>query len=298
MVGMRSLLPAVGVTVLAAVASCGGGDSADGAALRVYTTLDSVDWLVEEVGRSRVEVESLIDPGTDPHHVELSPRQVGELSEADLAVVISGMQPAVEEALAQHEDVEVYDIADVVELREASADEGGGLDPHVWLDAGRFAEAAEGLAERLAEIDPEGAADYEEHGAATVEELQAIDEAYSSALADCAEREFVVTHAAFGYLAERYDLEQIAITGIEPDSEPSPARIREVADLVQERGIDTVFLETLADEQVGEVLAEEAGAQTAILDPLESITERSPADDYPGIMDANREALAEALECE
>lgn len=294
---MRTLRAAASVFLLLGAAACdvgdGGGDSSDGVA--VYTSVYPLEWLANQVGGEHVSVTNLTDPGTDPHDLELSPRQIGEIADADLVVYIAGMQPAVDEAVAQHADGQGLDVADVVDLREVADEEGGGLDPHMWLDPELFSVVAERLSERLAEVDPDHAEDY--RGQTAAKELADIDSEYQSGLADCARREFVVSHAAFGYLADRYDLDQISISGIEPDTEPSPARLREVAELVEELEITTVFTEVLASEQVADVLAEETGVDTAVLDPLEGITERSPGDDYPSVMRANLDALSSAQEC-
>ncbi|WP_017622456.1 metal ABC transporter solute-binding protein, Zn/Mn family, partial [Nocardiopsis chromatogenes] len=113
----------------------------------------------------------------------------------------------------------------------------------------------------------------------------------------CASRELVVNHAAFGYLADAHDLEQIGISGLDPETEPSPARIAEVADLVEEHDVSTVFTETLVSPAVAETIADEAGAETAVLDPIEGITDDSPGDDYPSVMRANLETLRSGLGC-
>lgn len=288
---MRTLWAAGAVVALLAAVGC--GDDAESDGLSVYTSVYPLEWLTTEVAEDEATVTTLTEPGTDPHDLELSPRQVGEMGEADLVVYISGMQPAVDEAVAEQAPEHSLDIADVVELRTVPDDEGGGLDPHMWLDPERFAAAGEAVSERLADIDPDG-----EFGAeALTEELSDIDAEYEVGLADCEQRAFVVSHAAFGYVADRYDLEQIAISGIESESEPSPARIREITAIVDDRDIDTIYTETMASEETANIIAEETGAQTSALDPLEGITEASPGDDYPSIMRANLSELTAHQQC-
>lgn len=288
---MRKLGVAGVLVVLVAAVGCAEDTETEG--LSVYTSVYPLEWLAEEIGGDQVTVTNLTEPGTDPHDLELSPRQVGQMGDADLVLYISGMQPAVDDAVAEQAPETSLDIADVVDLRTVPDDEGGGLDPHMWLDPALFADAAQALGDRLTEIDPSGdfAAD-EVRG-----ELTDIDTAYESQLADCDQRAFVVSHAAFGYLADRYDLEQIGISGIESEAEPSPARIREIASIVEERGIDTVYTQVLASQQTAEVLADETGVQTAVLDPLEGIVSDSPGDDYPSVMRANLEVLTTHQQC-
>lgn len=293
----RPLLPCLGAAALAASAVGCSAQEAGSEGVSVITSVYALDWLAQEVTSGEVSLTLLTDPGTDPHDLELTPRQIGEITETDLLFYIRGMQPAVDDAAEQHAGERGLDAADLVPLREVEEAYGGGTDPHVWLDPERMTVLAGGFAERLAEADPDDADLYRENAAAVTEELEAIDEEYAEGLADCEQQTFVVNHAAFGYLADRYGLEQIGISGIEPDSEPSPARIARVADLVEETGVTTVFTETIASPRVAEVLAEETGVETDVLDPLEGVTERSPADDYPSIMRANLDSLTEALEC-
>ena len=129
--------------------------------------------------------------------------------------------------------------------------------------------------------------------------LRALDEDFRVGLADCERRELVTTHDAFGYLADRYGLEVIPITGISPEAEPSPQDLEAVADLVEERGVTTVYTEPLLSPEIGETVAREAGATTAELNPLEGLTEDELArgEDYFSVMEANLDALREGLGC-
>ncbi|MFC4560671.1 metal ABC transporter solute-binding protein, Zn/Mn family [Nocardiopsis mangrovi] len=316
-------LCAAGVAVLA---GCGGGAGAGGGggAVDVVTGVYPLEWLAGQVGGEHVEVTNLTEPGAEPHDLELTPRQIGSVASADVVFFIHGLQPAVDDAAEQEGGENALDVADTVDLRPA-ADAGGDdahaedghsddhadeeadgdghdhgdadADPHMWLDTDRMAQAAAGLAERLGEADPDNAGDYTANAERVADELADIGTAYTEGLAECESRDMVVAHSAFGYLADAYDLHQIGVSGIDPEAEPSPARLAEVAGLVEEHGITTVFTETLTSPRVAETIAAETGAETAVLDPLEGITDRSPGDDYPSVMRANLDALTGALRC-
>jgi zinc transport system substrate-binding protein len=171
----------------------------------------------------------------------------------------------------------------------------GSLDPHFWLDPTRLPAVAEDVADRLSEIDPDNAGTYAANAAAFADEMAALDARYTEGLATCDTRSIVTTHEAFSYLAERYDLEQVGIAGVDPEGEPSPARLAEVGDIVRAEGVGTIFFETLASPKVAETLAEELGVDTAVLDPLEGLTDDSQ--DYVSVADANLETLRTALGC-
>lgn len=291
-------LGAAGIMLFGAAACTSGTDGTDDASdVQVVTGVYALEWLATRIGGTDASVVNLTEPGVDPHALELSPRQVGAINDADLLFYISGIQPAIDGAAAQQAIGNALDVADHVPLRPVPAEVGGGSDPHLWLDPGHMATAATALADRLAQVDPDRGAVYRDNAEAVLTELDQLDDDYGAGLQRCEQRDLVVSHAAFGYLADSYGLNQIGIAGIEPDNEPSPARLAEVARIVEERGIGTVFTATLVNPAIAETVAAETGAEVAVLDPLEGITDRSPGSDYPSVMRANLDTLTSALNC-
>ena len=332
---------AVGAAMMTLAACSSGGDDGSGtepadAALTVVTGVYPLEWLAAEVGGDRAAVVQLTEPGVEPHDLELTGRQVGQVSEADIALSVSGLQPAVDEAVEQEAPDAALDVADIVELRPADPEEEahedeegeeedhghedeasheeeaahedeaegegdghehGEFDPHFWLDVDLMSQTATALAERMAEVDPDGAASYEENAEAVTAELAAIGQEYEEGLASCDSDEVVVGHTAFSYLTDAYGLEQIGVSGVDPDSEPSPSQIAAISDIVEEHGITTVFTEPLMPNATADTIAAESGAQVEVLDPLEGVTEDSPGDDYPSIIRGNLAALTTALGC-
>ena len=298
----RRLLPALLVT--AALAGCGGqAGTADGK-LEIVTAFYPLQFLSERIGGDVVRVTNLTKPGAEPHDIELTPRQVGDVAEAELAVYIKGFQPAVDEAVAQEAKDRSFDAASVVTLLPAGGEDehgheheeaGHGEDPHVWLDPVRFATIAGKLGERLAEADPEHAAGYRERAQKLVAELGTLNTEFADSLKTCERRELVTSHTAFAYLASRYDLHQVGISGIDPEAEPSPQRLAAVAKEARETGTTTIFFETLVSPAVAETIAREVGAKTAVLDPLEGLVDSQG--DYLGVMRQNLTALKTGLGC-
>ncbi|HEX6131100.1 MAG TPA: zinc ABC transporter substrate-binding protein, partial [Actinomycetota bacterium] len=156
------------------------------------------------------------------------------------------------------------------------------------------------VAEALGEVDPAGAARYRAAAADADADLAALDEAFRTGLARCESRLLVVSHAAFGYVADAYDLRQEAVAGTSPEAEPDPQRLAELRSLVREEGVTTVFTEPLVSPAVAETLAAETGATTAVLDPLEGLTaeRRTAGEDYGSVMRDNLEALRDGLRCD
>lgn len=366
-----------GTTALSmlALAGCGSDDGAGAGSgdgrLAVTASLYPMAFLAERIGGDHVEVTTLTSPGTDPHDLELSPRQVGELSQADVIAYIAGLQPAVDDAIGQSgvdhvvEALELVNAEPPAEGHDHGDDEddedddhrdeglGGGAsteathadhghdhaedddhdhgddhaeddadghaddddhdhgeddhdghhhghdhgdgDPHLWLDPLTYAVAAEGMADALSEADPDNAADYRKNTDELTAELRTLDEEFDEGLANREIDTIITTHAAFGFLAERYGLHEESIAGLDPESEPSGARMRELHQIAEREGVTTVFFEVLASDSMAQTLADDLGLRTDVLDPVEGITEDSRGADYFEVMRANLTALQEAL---
>ncbi|MFV2095298.1 metal ABC transporter substrate-binding protein [Micromonospora sp. LOL_014] len=308
----------------AACAQDGGDGSADDTTVDVVAAFYPLQFLAERIGGDAVTVTGLAPPGAEPHDLELSPRQVGEVSDADLVVYLSGFQPAVDDAVEQEAGDHAFDVVEVEPLLDATdgghshdhadedehsdedehaeneaddhADETGAKDPHLWLDPTRFATVGDALAERLAAVDPDHAADFTARAAALRTELETLDAEYTERLADCERREIITSHAAFGYLTVRYQLDQIAITGLSPEDEPTPQRLAEVIEEAREHQATTIFFETLVSPSVAETIADETGAETAVLDPIEGLQPDADGD-YFSVMHDNLNNLTDALGC-
>lgn len=275
------------------VASCGGGDDASTSesARSVVAAFYPLAYAAEQIGGQTVDVTNLTPPGTEPHDVELSARDVERVRSADAVLYIgSGFQPALEDALDGSEGAAV-DLLAGLRLREAADEEDDlDIDPHVWLDPVRYAEMSDRIGRALGSV---------EQAARFRTQLERLDDEFEAALAQCRHRAIVTSHAAFGYLAERYELQQIAITGLSPEAEPTPRELEDVVEEVRNQGATTVFFETLVSPRLAETVAREAGATTAVLNPLEGLTEEEIArgENYFSVMRANLETLRQALEC-
>lgn len=194
-----------------------------------------------------------------------------------------------------HED-EDGDHEDEAEDGHAHELEEGATDPHVWLDPTRLDLLGRAVADELKAIDPDNADAYEGNAAALSEALTELDEDYAAALASCERSDLVVSHEAFGYLTARYGLEQVGVSGIDPESEPSPGRVAEVAEFAREHGVTTIFFEEQVAPDIARVIADEIGADVEVLDPLEFPPEDDA--DYFDVMQTNLDSISAALDCE
>ncbi|MFI7410314.1 metal ABC transporter substrate-binding protein [Streptomyces sp. NPDC049627] len=299
---------ALGIGTLSACSSdsaaVGNSDKFD-----VVASFYPMAFLAEQIGGDHVKVSSLTEPGQEPHDLEVSAQQRAQIEESDAALYLKGLQPAVDEALSQSNVKTKIDAATLTTLEDhgnledshehegeaASEEEEHARDPHIWLDPVKYAEVAKGVGAAFEKADPDHAADYKKNTDALVKKLDALNTQFADGLKNTKSKVFFTNHAAFGYLAERYGLTQEAISGLDPESEPSPARIKDLQEEAKADGVTTVFYETLVSDKTAKTLASDAGLKTDVLDPLEGITDKSKGDDYFGVMEANLTALKTAL---
>jgi zinc transport system substrate-binding protein len=270
------------------VGGCGGSSDAAGRST-VVASFYPLAWVAERVAAPGTHVVDLTPAGAEPHDLELTPHDLGTLQDADLVLYLGhGFQPAVEKAVESRSGPSL-DLLVTQRLRP-SGEEGATADPHVWLDPSRLARIAIAV----------GGALHRTHAAQEVAgDLGALDREFRNGLAHCRRHEIVTSHAAFGYLADRYGLEQIALTGLSPEAEPTPRDLEKLVNHVRRTGADVVFTETLVSPRLAETIAREAGAATAVLDPIEGLTgdEVDAGEDYVSRMRWDLATLRKALGC-
>jgi zinc transport system substrate-binding protein len=326
---MMRRLVSVGVVsaVALGLAACGGddaspqttsGSTAGGEPLRVVANFYPLAEALQRVGGDRVEVANLTPPGSEPHDIEITSDDVDEIEDADLVVYLGGgFQPGVEKVAegrsgptldiatkvtleaGDHEAIEAEEAGHEEEEHAEEGEEHGDVDPHFWLDPTLMRAAVDAIEAELTSLSPADEATFAANAAAYDAELAALDAEFTAGLAGCARTQIVTAHAAFYYLAHRYGLEQLAITGLSPDSEPDPQRLDELADLVERDGVTTIFSETLVSAEIAETLARETGATTAVLNPLEGLTDDQldAGETYLSVQRENLAALQTALDC-
>lgn len=299
---MRVVLMVILTLVLAGQSASPAAGAAPGDRLSVVTSFYPLFEFSRQVGGDRVTVRNLVPAGAEPHDYEPTPRDVIAMYEAHLVVYNgAGLEPWVRRLLPQIPDrVIKVNASEGLPIVTATAGEDRGRpDPHVWLDPVLAQRQVDLILAGLVKADPAGRQAYEAGASAYKTKLAALHERIAQSLAPCRKRVFVVSHAAFGYFAARYGLTQIAISGLEPQEEPSPAKIREVLRLVRQYGVSVIYHETLASTRVAAALAREAGARSLVLNPLEGLTpeEQRQGKDYLSIMGENVSNLRQGLDC-
>ncbi|WP_373313774.1 metal ABC transporter substrate-binding protein [Kitasatospora xanthocidica] len=318
MIGRRTRTSiAIAATALAsalALTACGGSSSADSGngRLKVVASFYPMEFLAQQIGKEHVAVTDLTAAGVEPHDLELTAKQVGTVQKADAIIYLKGLQPTVDQAVAQSSSKHRIDATAASPLvdhhLDEGTDEGAGDghaadghkhegpagDPHIWLDPTRYAAIAKSVGDEFAKADPAHAEDYKKNTDELVTKLTALDQDFRAGLKDTRTKTFVTSHAAFGYLADHYGLTQVAINGVDPESEPTPARLAAVQKAAKDNGVTTIFFETLVSPKLADTVAKDLGLKTAVLDPLEGVKDPSK-ENYLTVMKQNLANLQAAL---
>jgi zinc transport system substrate-binding protein len=297
------ILTAILVVIVTGVACSSNKTPAASGKLRVVTAFYPIELAARRIGGNFVDVSNLTPPGAEPHDLELKPSDVTAIRGADLILYFDeGFQPTVDDVIKGMSDASrVVDLLEGMPLKSPSGanEENLTVDPHVWLDPVLMRKLVVSVAEALTMALPSQAAEIRAAAAALEAELAALDEEFKTKLASCARHEIFTSHAAFAYMADRYGLNQIPISGLTPESEPSSNRLQAIADQARADHATTIFFETLVSPRISEAIARIVGAKTAVLNPIEGLTseETAAGDDYFSVMRSNLKNLVEALDC-
>lgn len=300
-------------TVLSAVllSGCASKTASSDGKLNVVTTFYPMYEFTKQVAGDHANVIALIPPGAEPHDWEPSAKDMTQLKNANLFVYNGIVEGWAEQALksAENKNRVVVEASKGIELmeglaeeehKEDSKNEAHGdkiLDPHVWLTPVLAQKEVESIVVGLSQADPAHKDDYRKNADAYIGKLKALDESFKSGLKYVKHKEFVTQHAAFGYLAKEYGLTQVPIAGLSPEEEPAPDKMAEIIKFAKDNKVQTIFFETLVDPKVASTIAKEVGAKTAVLNPIEGLTDEDKKKnlDYIGVMTNNLEALKKAL---
>ena len=283
-----------------------------------YTMYD----FAQKIGGEHVQVTCMVPSGTEPHDWEPSTKDITRMEQSDVFIYNgAGMEHWVSDVLAglsnkklisveasqgvsllrSAEEEESHDHeavhADEDEEDGHDAHEHGEYDPHVWLDPMNAKQEMQNICEAFSEADPEHRADYQANYEKWAKQLDELDKTYQTTLENLSERNIVVAHEAYGYLCRRYNLTQVSIEGMSPDSEPDPGRMADIIDFVRANNVRAIFFEELSGSRTAETVAAETGVKLLTLSPLEGLSDRQEetGGDYFSVMEENLQQLTEAL---
>ncbi|SDN99465.1 metal ABC transporter substrate-binding protein [Acetanaerobacterium elongatum] len=320
---MRRFLSAISAVIilLSVLSGCTQNSPANGSAsvaqggkqLKVYASFYQMADFAQKIGKDKISVTTLVPAGTEPHDWEPAASDIVGLEKADLFIYNgAGMEGWAEKLLAslKNKGLIVVEASKGIKLLEGEQHDGenkeahdahaneASYDPHVWLDPNNAKIMLAAINNALAQADPENKSFYQKNCDETLLQLEQLDKEYRDTLAPLPQKNVVVAHQAFGYLCTEYGLNQMAIEGLSPDSEPDPARMAEIIDFVKKNKVKVIFFEELVSPKVAQAIADATGASTDVLNPLEGLSneELAAGEDYFSVMRKNLKVLKAALE--
>ncbi len=285
--------------------------------INIVASFYPLEFLAQEIGGSAVTVTSIVPNGIEPHDYEPTPQDIQKIYASDILVYLgAGLDPWAEKLAPelQERGIGIVKISEGVTLREGAGhdehEEGEAeeehesdehtTDPHIWLDPVLMKQQVTLVERALKEKDPQNASVYASNREKVQTALAELDAAYRASLSACRQTTVISSHAAFNYLAARYNLTVESISGLSPEGEPSPKTLASLTLLARRNNIKYILMESLVSPKLAETLASETGTQTIVFNPLEGLTpaEQAEGKTYFTIMRENLKTLQKALECD
>jgi zinc transport system substrate-binding protein len=262
--------------------------------LQITASFYPMYFFASQIGGDKADVMSITPVAAEPHDYEPTTQDVVRINQSNMLVLNGGkLEPWGDKIKDQLQGTNT--------LIVTAGNENGQTiqDPHIWLDPILAKKEVAVIEQGFEKIDPSGKVYFQANAKKLESELNQLNTEYQAALSSCKMKDFVTSHAAFGYLAAAYGINQIAISGVSPDEEPSSQKLAEVANLVKQKDIKIIFFESLVSPKLSETIANETGAKTMVLDPIEGITSNDlkAGHTYLTIMRDNLAALQDALQC-
>lgn len=269
--------------------------------IKVYTSFYTLYDFASKIGGDHAQVINMIPPGGEPHHWEPTASDIMNLEEADVFIYNGlSLEHWVDNVIntIENETLIILEASQDIDIIESDHGHShGGMDPHIWLDPIRAETMLENIKDALVQADPDNGEYFEDNFRKYAEELDILDEEYRENLTSISNRDLVVSHEAFTYLSDAYDLHQVGIEGLIPDSEPNPSRMAEIIDYINKKNIKTIFFEDINNTKVVDSISKETGVEIEVLYTLEYLTDEqaSNGDDYFSVMRQNLDSLINGL---
>ncbi|MFP4082707.1 MAG: metal ABC transporter solute-binding protein, Zn/Mn family [Candidatus Aminicenantes bacterium] len=277
--------------------------------IKIVTTVFPLLEFSKAVGGERAEASLLLPPGAEIHTWRPRPSDMVRVSAADVFIYIGAeLEPWVPDLLKSinNPELEIWEASAAFDLLKTSSGPHPGhnhkmYDPHIWLDFAIDQMIVDKIASLLSEIEPSHASLFRKNADTYKAKLQALDQKYKQGLKECVHRTFVLGgHSAFGYLAHRYNLHQISLYGLSPNSEPTSKQLIQVVKMAKQHDIKVIYFEIYISDKLARVIAEEVGARTLALNPGANFTRQQleSGTTFFDIMEKNLENLRDGLICQ
>lgn len=274
----------------------------DNPKLQIVTSFYPLYFFTSEIVGDKAEVYNITPAGAEPHEYELTPQDMVQIENSQLLIMNGGqLEPWGDKvkSVLQKQSITIITTGENIVDQTMVEDGQTILDPHVWLSPVLAKKEVENILQGLISVDPANASYYKSNEKILLSKLDSLDQQYLAGLQTCQKKDIITSHAAFGYLAKTYNLNQVPILGLSPEEEPSPKKLAEIADFAKKNNVKYIFFETLVSPKLAETIAKTTGAQTLELNPIEGLSNAQIAngENYFTEMEQNLVNLKIALQC-
>lgn len=261
--------------------------------ITVTTSFYPLYFFAKEIGGDKADIVNITPAGSEPHDYDPTPANIVQIEKSKLLILNgAGLElwgDKIRENLKGKKTV-------ILTMEEEKTVK----DPHVWLSPLLAKKQVEKITQGFEQVDSTHSSYYQGNAKELEDTLDALDKKFKDGLRTCKQKDIITSHAAFGYLAQSYGFNQVAISGLSPDEEPPPSKLAEVAKFAKENTIKYIFFESLVSPKLSQTIAKEVGAKSLVLNPIEGLTpeEMQAGKNYSTLMEENLSNLKLALECQ
>lgn len=269
--------------------------------LQISTSFYPLFFFSSQIGGEKAEVINITPSGTEPHDYDPTLQDIVRIENGDMLVINGGVETWADKIKDNLKGKKTKIVIAGEGLFTKDITENGQKmqDTHIWLSPQLAKKQVKKITEGFITIDPKDSNYYNENEKILDGKLDKLDSDYKQGLANCLSKDIITSHAAFAYLVEAYGLKQVPIAGFSPDEEPSAQQLAEIANFAKQNHIKYIFFESLLSPKLSETIANEVGAQTLVLDPIEGISDDDikQGKNYFTVMESNLKNLQIALGC-
>lgn len=269
--------------------------------LKVTTSFYPLYFFASQIGGDKAQVVNITPSGAEPHDYEPTTGDIARIEKSNILILNGGGLEPWGERINSELQPKTIVIDAATDLINQSVETEGKVvkDPHVWIDPILAKAEVKKISEGFIKADASNKELYAKNSNQLQIQLDNLDQQFRDGLANCKQKNIITSHQAFGYIASRYGLVQIPISGLSPDLEPSPSQLIKISRFAKTIGAKYIFFETLVSPRLSQTIAQEVGAKTIVFNPLEGLTskEAQAGKNYFSIQKENLANLKIALNC-
>jgi zinc transport system substrate-binding protein len=274
----------------------------DTSKIQVVASFYPLYFFSSQIGGDKALVTNIVPAGAEPHDYEPTAQDMAKMESSKLIVLNGGGLEAWSDDMKKNIDTKntaIITAGEGLTTQQVTEDGETGTDPHVWLDPPLAEKMVDKITQGFQQVDPANKDYYQANANALKAKLSDLDLAYKQGLSSCKEKNIITSHAAFGYLAMTYGLNQVSIAGLSPDAEPSPSQLADIVKFAKDNNVKYIFFESLVSPKLSQTIATEIGAKTLVLNPIEGLSDEELAQgkNYLTVMQDNLTNLQTALQC-